>query len=77
VIDIQPIAVVQEPELSAPNGIIDVDILGIMTGIWCMTAYYLVRLPIIASRITKTGHILFLVSSLDLGFIHHFMLRNY
>jgi cadmium resistance protein CadD (predicted permease) len=30
-----------------------------MTGFWCITAYYLVRHPLIASRIRKTGHILF------------------
>ncbi|MGG6460339.1 MAG: cadmium resistance transporter [Candidatus Eiseniibacteriota bacterium] len=31
----------------------------IMTAIWCVIAYYLVRHPMIASRMKKTGHIVF------------------
>jgi pyridoxamine 5'-phosphate oxidase family protein len=31
----------------------------IMTGVWCIIAYYLVRHPIIAKRLHQTGHIIF------------------
>jgi cadmium resistance protein CadD (predicted permease) len=39
----------------------------IMTGFWCMIAYYLVRHPLIASRIRKTGHIIFPCVLIGLG----------
>ena len=31
----------------------------IMTAVWCILAYYLVRHPLIATRMKKTGHIIF------------------
>ena len=42
----------------------------IMTGFWCIAAYYLVRHPLIASRIRRTGHIIFpcVLIGLDLHF---------
>ena len=39
----------------------------IMTGFWCVAAYYLVRHPLIASRIKKTGHIIFPCVLIGLG----------
>jgi cadmium resistance protein CadD (predicted permease) len=39
----------------------------IMTGSWCVAAYYLVRHPLIASRIKKTGHIIFPCVLIGLG----------
>ena len=38
-----------------------------MTGIWCVIAYYLVRHPLIASRIRKSGHIIFPCVLIGLG----------
>jgi len=38
-----------------------------MTGIWCVIAYYLVRHPLIASRIRKSGHIIFPCVLIALG----------
>lgn len=31
----------------------------VMTAVWCIIAYYLVRHPLIATRTKKTGHIIF------------------
>jgi len=39
----------------------------IMTGFWCLAAYYLVRHPMVASRIRKTGHIVFPCVLIGLG----------
>src|SRR4029079_11839975 len=39
----------------------------IMTGFWCVIAYYLVRHPLVASRIRKTGHITFPCVLIGLG----------
>lgn len=39
----------------------------IMTGFWCVAAYYLIRHPLIASRIRKTGHIIFPCVLIGLG----------
>jgi cadmium resistance protein CadD (predicted permease) len=39
----------------------------IMTGFWCVAAYYLVRHPLIVSRIKKTGHIIFPCVLIGLG----------
>jgi cadmium resistance protein CadD (predicted permease) len=38
----------------------------IMTAIWCIIAYYLVRHPLIAKRM-KTGHIIFPLVLIGLG----------
>jgi cadmium resistance protein CadD (predicted permease) len=39
----------------------------IMTGVWCIIAYYLVRHPIIAKRLHKTGHVIFPFVLIGLG----------
>jgi cadmium resistance protein CadD (predicted permease) len=39
----------------------------IMTGIWCVVAYYLVRHPLIAKRLHKIGHIIFPFVLIGLG----------
>ena len=39
----------------------------IMTAVWCIIAYYLVRHPLIATRTKKTGHIIFLLVLIGLG----------
>ena len=39
----------------------------IMTGFWCLAAYYLVSHPMVASRIRKTGHIVFPCVLIGLG----------
>ena len=39
----------------------------IMTGFWCLAAYYLVRHPMVASRIRKTGRIVFPCVLIGLG----------
>jgi cadmium resistance protein CadD (predicted permease) len=39
----------------------------VMTAIWCIIAYYLVRHPIIAKRLHKTGHIVFPFVLIGLG----------
>jgi cadmium resistance protein CadD (predicted permease) len=39
----------------------------IMTGFWCIIVYYLVRHPLIASRIRRTGHIIFPCVLIGLG----------
>jgi cadmium resistance protein CadD (predicted permease) len=39
----------------------------IMTAVWCIIAYYLVRHPLIATRTKKTGHIIFPLVLIGLG----------
>lgn len=39
----------------------------VMTAIWCIIAYNLVRIPIIAKRLRKTGHIIFPFVLIGLG----------
>lgn len=39
----------------------------IMTAIWCIVAYYLVNHPLIATRIRRTGHIIFPFVLIGLG----------
>jgi cadmium resistance protein CadD (predicted permease) len=39
----------------------------IMTAVWCVIAYYLVRHPLIASRTKRTGHIIFPLVLIGLG----------
>jgi cadmium resistance protein CadD (predicted permease) len=39
----------------------------IMTAVWCIIAYYLVRHPLIATRMKKTGHIIFPLVLIGLG----------
>jgi cadmium resistance protein CadD (predicted permease) len=39
----------------------------VMTAVWCVIAYYLVRHPIIAKRLHKTGHIIFPFVLIGLG----------
>ena len=39
----------------------------IMTAVWCILAYYLVRHPLIATRMKKTGHIIFPLVLIGLG----------
>ena len=39
----------------------------VMTAIWCIIAYSLVRHPIIAIRLDKTGHIIFPFVLIGLG----------
>ncbi len=38
-----------------------------MTGVWCVLAYYLVQHPIIAKRLRKTGHLIFPFVLIGLG----------
>lgn len=38
-----------------------------MTAVWCIIAYYLVSHPLIATRLHKTGHILFPFILIGLG----------
>jgi cadmium resistance protein CadD (predicted permease) len=39
----------------------------IMTAVWCIIAYYLVRHPLIATRMKKTGYIIFPLVLIGLG----------
>jgi cadmium resistance protein CadD (predicted permease) len=39
----------------------------IMTAVWCIIAYYLVRHPLIATRTKKIGHIIFPLVLIGLG----------
>ena len=39
----------------------------ILTAIWCAVAYYLVSHPLVATRIRKTGHIIFPFVLIGLG----------
>jgi cadmium resistance protein CadD (predicted permease) len=39
----------------------------IMTAVWCVIAYYLVRHPLIASRTKRTGHIIFPLVLIGVG----------
>ena len=38
-----------------------------MTGVWCLIGYYLVRHPLIARRLRKTGHIILPFVLIGLG----------